>query len=156
MELPGGCCLLAWLNSLAPGGSEWNFRYMIFKLDVLNDGWVISCEIPLRRMSLNVTDNKSTLVQVMAWCLDSTKSLPEQMLCQISSPCGVTRPQWVNSGWFHHVNIKHCVHHFRSFFFVFFWKSSCEWHVLTLEMVQVVKILLWGRQCFDYPTSLME
>ena len=32
------------------------------------DGWGISCELALRWMSLHLTDDKSTLVQVMAWC----------------------------------------------------------------------------------------
>ena len=32
------------------------------------DGWVISCELAFRWMSLDLTDDKSTLVQVMAWC----------------------------------------------------------------------------------------
>ena len=35
----------------------------------MTDGWVIliSCEISLSRMALNLTDDKPTLVQVMAW-----------------------------------------------------------------------------------------
>ena len=32
------------------------------------DGWGISCEIAPRWMSLHLSDDKSTLVQVMAWC----------------------------------------------------------------------------------------
>ena len=32
------------------------------------DGWGISCEIALIWMSLDFTDDQSTLVQVMAWC----------------------------------------------------------------------------------------
>ena len=34
----------------------------------MNGGWSISYEIALRWMPLDLTDNKSTLVQVMAWC----------------------------------------------------------------------------------------
>ena len=34
----------------------------------MTDGWDISCEIVLREMLLDLTDDKSTLVQVMAWC----------------------------------------------------------------------------------------
>ena len=45
------------------------------------DGCSVSREIALRWMSLDFTDGKSTLVQVMAWC--STKPLPEPMLIQI-------------------------------------------------------------------------
>ena len=32
------------------------------------DGWGIFCEIALIWMSLDYTDDQSTLVQVMAWC----------------------------------------------------------------------------------------
>ena len=47
-------------NPLAPGKVEWNFRYVIF------NGFGISCEIALIWMSLDFTDDQSTLVQVMA------------------------------------------------------------------------------------------
>ena len=35
-------------------------------------GWGIFCEIALRWMPLDLTDDKSTLVQVMAWCRQAT------------------------------------------------------------------------------------
>ena len=56
------------LNSLAPEKFEWNFRYVIFKWIFVIAGWGISCEIVLILMSLDFTDDQSTLVQVMAWC----------------------------------------------------------------------------------------
>ena len=34
-------------------------------------------------MSLNLTDDESTLVQVMAWCHQATGPIPEPMLTQI-------------------------------------------------------------------------
>ena len=36
------------------------------------EGWDTCCEIALRRKSLDLTDDKSTLVQVMAWCHHAT------------------------------------------------------------------------------------
>ena len=36
------------------------------------DGWGISCEIAIRWMSLDLNDDKATLVQVMAWCCQAT------------------------------------------------------------------------------------
>ena len=36
------------------------------------DGWAISCEIALIWLSLDLNDEKSTLVQVMAWCRPAT------------------------------------------------------------------------------------
>ena len=58
------------------------------------DGWGICCEIALIWMSLDFTDEKSTLVQVMAWCHQATSHYLSQ--CGPRSPDGVTRPQWVN------------------------------------------------------------
>ena len=60
---------------------------------------VISCEIALRWMPLDVTDGKSTLVQVMAWCRKATSHYLNQCWPRYLSPCGITKPQWVNSFW---------------------------------------------------------
>ena len=60
------------INSLAPGNFKWNFRHAIFKQTLVIDGWGISCEIALLWMSLDFTDDLSTLVQVMAWCRQAT------------------------------------------------------------------------------------
>ena len=84
------------LNSLAPGKFEWNFRYLIFQIISVIDGWSISCELALKWMWLNFTDDKSTLVQVMAWCRQATSHYLSQCWPKSLSPYGVTRPQWVN------------------------------------------------------------
>ena len=66
------CKLLAILfrprgvDSLEPGRLEWNFRKVIFKLHLVTDGWGISCEIAHGRTLLDLTDDKSALVQVKA------------------------------------------------------------------------------------------
>ena len=60
------------------------------------DGWGISSEIALRWVSLNLTDRKSTLVQVMAWCRQAPSHYLNQCW-QRSTPYGEKRPQWVNS-----------------------------------------------------------
>ena len=88
---------LSWLNSLAPGRFEWNFRHIIFKLMLVIDGWGISCEIALIWMSLDFTDDQSTLGQVMAWCCQATSHYLSQCWPRSLSPYGVTRPQWVKS-----------------------------------------------------------
>ena len=85
-----------WFNSLAPGNFEWNFRYLIFQIISVIDGWGISCELALRWMSLDLTDDKSTLVQVMAWCRQATSHYLSQCWPRSLSPYGVTRLQWVN------------------------------------------------------------
>ena len=52
---------LVWLNSLAPGKFEWNFRYVIFKQILVIDGWGIAWEIALIWTSLDFTRDQSTL-----------------------------------------------------------------------------------------------
>ena len=46
-------------------------------------------------MPQNLTDDKSTLVQVMAWCRHATSHYLNQCWPRSSTPYGVTRPQWV-------------------------------------------------------------
>ena len=68
---------------------------MIFKLSLVTDGWCVSCEIALRWISLDLTADKSTLVQVMAWCHEATSHYLSQCWPISMSPYDVTRPQWV-------------------------------------------------------------
>ena len=83
------------LNSLTTRRFEQNFRWVIFKLISVTDGWDISCKIALRWMPLDLTDDKSTLVQVMAWCRQATSHYLNQCWPRFMSPYGVIRPQWV-------------------------------------------------------------
>ena len=88
------CNLCNWFNPLGPERFQWNLRKIIFKLVLVTDGCDISSEIALRWTSLDLTD-KSTLVQVMAWCLQTTSHYLNQ--CWLRSlPYDVTRPQCVN------------------------------------------------------------
>ena len=84
------------VNSLTPGKFEWNFKLVIFKWISVINGCGISCEIALMWMSLDFTDNQSTLVQVMAWCHQATSHYLSQCCHRFLLPHGVTRPQWVN------------------------------------------------------------
>ena len=84
------------INSLDPGKFEWNFKYVIFKPIFVIDGWGSSCEIALIWMSLDTTNDQSTLVQVMAWCRQATSHYLSQCWSRSLSPYDVTRPQWVN------------------------------------------------------------
>ena len=83
-------------NSLAPGKFEWNFRYVIFKRILVIDGWGISCEISLIWMSLDFTNDQTTLVQAMAWCRQATSHYLNQCWPRPPLPYGVTRSEWVN------------------------------------------------------------
>ena len=56
----------------------------------------VSSEIALMSMSMDLTDDKSTLVQVVAWCHQATSHYLSQCWPRSMTPCGITRPQWVN------------------------------------------------------------
>ena len=62
-------------------------------LTLVNGGWGISYEIALRWTPQDLSDDKSTLVQVMACC--PTAPMLSQYWPRSMSPYGVTRPQWV-------------------------------------------------------------
>ena len=68
---------------------------LILEVILVNSGWGIFYEIALRWMPLDLTDDKSTLVQVMAWCRQATSHYLGQCWPRSMSPNGVTRPQWV-------------------------------------------------------------
>ena len=78
-------------NSLAPGRPGCHFRTAIFNL-VLSNGIFISSNDTgnaLRWMPWDLTDDKSILVQVMAWCCQATSHYLSHYLvpcCQIASP----------------------------------------------------------------------
>ena len=90
------------LNSLAPGSFQWNLRKIIFKLILVTDGYEISSEIALRWRSLDFSDDKSTLVQVMAWCRQATSHYLNQSWPRSLTPYGITRPQWVKDRYLEH------------------------------------------------------
>ena len=62
----------------------------------MNGGWGITYKIALRWMPLDLPDDKSTLVQVMAWCRQATSHYLSQCWPRPISPYGFTWPQWVN------------------------------------------------------------
>ena len=76
-------CYSIWVfNSLAPRRFlKKKTSYVIFKLILVTDEWGIFYEIALRWISMNPTDDKSTILQAMAWY---RQPLPEPMLTQIS------------------------------------------------------------------------
>ena len=50
-------------------------------------------------MSVDLTDDQSTLVQVMAWCRQATSHYLSQCWPRSQSPYGFTRPQWVKNNY---------------------------------------------------------
>ena len=85
------------LNSLAPGRPRCHFKTAIFNLVLLIGISTSSKDNALRWMPRDLTDDKSTLDQVMAWRRQATSHYLSQFWPSSMSPYGVTRPQWVNS-----------------------------------------------------------
>ena len=79
-----------------PGRFKWKFVLVIFRLILVMHGGGISCDIALRWISLDFTDDKSTLVQVMAWCRQATSHYLSQCWPRSMSTYALTGPQWVN------------------------------------------------------------
>ena len=83
-----------WFNSLTP--ERFERIWVIFKDNLVIDSWGITCEIALRWMSPDLPDDKSTLAQVMAWCLQAPSHYLSQCWPRSMLPNDVIRPQWVN------------------------------------------------------------
>ena len=90
-------------NSLAPGRFGGDFKILIFNLVLLIGILRSLYDNALRWMPRNITDDKSTLVQVMAWCRQATSHYLGQFWPKSMSPHGVIRPQRVNS---HHAELS--------------------------------------------------
>ena len=75
------------VNLLAPGRCGINFKSVIFELIVQNSSLGTHHEITFRWMPHNLTNEKSVLAQVMAWCHYLNQYWPRSMLS-----CGITRP----------------------------------------------------------------
>ena len=68
---------------------------MVLKHILVTDIWIISWGIALSLILKALTDDESTLVQVMSWCHQASQYLSQ--CCPSSmSKYGVIRPQWVN------------------------------------------------------------
>ena len=93
---------------------------------VFPDGWGISCEIALMRMSMDLADDKSTLVQVMAWCRQATSLYLSQCWPRSMTPCGATRPHWAN--WSQH--------------FVIIWVLRMFPSTVTISFNNIITILI--------------
>ena len=112
---------------------------------MIND-WGILIEIALRWMLLDLTDDKSTLVQVIAWCLQVTiHDLSQCWPCSML-PSGVTRPQRVklsisdvdrhfNFDSYQNIRIDCSYHESEPYDYIYIFNSN----LLTPQQTQ------WGR-----------
>ena len=115
--------------------------YLIFEIISVIDGWGISCELALRWMSLDLTDDKSTLVQVIAWCRQATSHYLSQWWLRSLSSYGVTRHQWVKR-----VAIR--MDGILSVNTEFFYISKKPWVFLTSN-INTIHLLRWCQS--QYP-----
>ena len=84
-----------WINSLAPGKCSSNFKSANFKHIIQNYHFDTCFKIDIRCMPQNLTNKKSTLFQVMAWCKQATATSHYLSQCwpRSTSPYDVTRQQ---------------------------------------------------------------
>ena len=73
---------LSILNPLAPGNFEFHSINVIFNLGLLIDIFRSSNDNVLRWFTQNLTEDQSTLVQVMAWCHQATSHYLSQSWLQ--------------------------------------------------------------------------
>ena len=84
MHVPTGLCCFCTTNFQGNFGGWW-LRYLLWNCPHIT--WAVQ----------DLTDDKSTLVQVMAWCRQATSQYLSQCWPRSMLPYGVTRPQWVNA-----------------------------------------------------------
>ena len=89
-ELRGGGYLANWPLAYV----AITLKVYFLKLITQNSHLVTHCKIALHRALLS---NKSTLIQVMAWCQQATSHYLIQCWHWSTLPFGITQPQWVNS-----------------------------------------------------------
>ena len=111
------------------GDFDKKFRQIIFKLILVIEGWSISCEIAIRWMPLDLTDDESTLVQVMAWCRQATSHYLNQCWPNSMPPYGVTRPQWVNT-----LSLRQNGRHFAEDIFKCIFLNENVWILISISL----------------------
>ena len=83
------------INSMAPRRYGSNFVRMNFKPIIQVCNWVTCCGIALRRMPLNLTNDFSALILVMAWHHQATGHYLNQCRPRSMWSYVVTGPWWV-------------------------------------------------------------
>ena len=83
-------------NSLAPGRFERKFRWIIFMVILVIDGWDVHCEIALWWLFFYTSYDKLTLVQVMAWCHQAPSHYLSQCWPRSVWSYGISSLQWVS------------------------------------------------------------
>ena len=122
-------------DSFAPERFQIYFRKIVLKLISVTDGCDISSKIALRWTSLDLNGDKSTLVQVMAWCHQATRHYLNQCWPRYLSSYGVTSPQWVDI-----LRPSQNRRHFAGDIFECIFFNENSWSSLTISLKFVFKI----------------
>ena len=124
------------INLLTPGRYEWQFKNAIFNPVLLYGTLRSSHDDAFRWMLQDFNDDKSTLVQVMAWCRQATSHYLSQSWPRYMLSYGITRPQWDNAA--------KCAKQMILLY----------WHYETWStLVQVMPSLLLCTKPLDVPTT---
>ena len=87
-------------NTLRPRQNGSHFPDDIFKWIFLNENVWILIKISLKFVPKRLINNIPALVQIMAWHRPGDKPLSEPMMVSLPTHICVTRPQWVNIGFY--------------------------------------------------------
>ena len=93
----GFCQSMIWYNLTHWPLRDLNVILKIFNLALLIGIFKSYYDNVLRWMAQNLVGDKSTLVQVMAWCHQATGHNLNQCWPRSPMPYGVTRPHWVKN-----------------------------------------------------------
>ena len=132
-------------NSLTTGTCGCNFKNIIFRLVSQNGSSGIHHKIVLWWMPQNLTNEKATLVQVMAWCSQETSHYLIQHWPRSMSPYCLIRPQWADvptyvPNCFQEIWIYICIRNLPSKVKV----KRCRWEEFTYKEDQnIIKLTHW-------------
>ena len=115
-----------WISiSMVPGISGYDFGNAIFNFALLIGIFESPYNYALRWMPPDLTDDKPTLVLVMAWCHQATSHYQSQCWPRSISPYGVNRPQRVNLST--HWGLNKMADIYQKIFFncIFFNENCC-------------------------------
>ena len=87
------------LNTLRPRQNGRHYPDDIFKCIFMNEKFCILIRILLKFVPKGLIDNKSELIQEMAWHRSGDEPLSESMVVSLLRHICVTWPEWVNQVW---------------------------------------------------------
>ena len=96
-----------WVNSSILGQNGRHFAHDTFKCIIINEMFCVLNRISVKFIPKGLNYNKSTLVQVMAWCRPGDKPLPGQMMTQPTDACIYAA---LGRDELSHANVIRCTH----------------------------------------------